>query len=105
MNLVWGCTLPFYDPRSKQTFTFEMDFVHPTNQSYDVDYEVDGEAFHGSIAQQNKDAWKDKIKNEHGIKVIHIPAELTMQKKWWKYLDQMLPKAVLSKEGTVRIPA
>ena len=104
MNLIWGCTLPFYDPEKGMTYDFEMDFVHPTDQSYDLDFEVDGEAFHGTERAINKDNWKDRIKNDYSIKVIRVPAVLC-QKKWWNYLDAMLPKAVLSKQGSVRIPA
>ena len=86
------------------TYDFEMEFVHPTDQSYDLDFEVDGEAFHGTDRAIQKDDWKDRIKNDYSMKVIRIPAVLTVR-KYWKYLDEEIPKAVLSKQGSVRIPA
>ncbi|MDE3215963.1 MAG: hypothetical protein KGO03_06165 [Gemmatimonadota bacterium] len=72
--------------------------------TYDVNYEVDGNHYHGSDIQHGKDMWKDGLKNAQGLKVVHIPAILT-ERKWWRYLDAQLPKALLSPSPTVYVVA
>ena len=97
MGLVQNVNLPF------GAWVFQLDFAHPFELGWDVDYEVDG-PYHGSDIQQAKDSWKDALKNRQGLKVVHIPAILT-NKKWWPYLDEMLPKALLSVSPTVYVIA
>ena len=100
MGLIFDRTLPFSDNGTR--YDFQCDFLRPNDESYDIDIEVDGEKFHASVRQVQKDAWKDRIKNASGLKVVRIPAVLT-QPKWWPYLDSEFPKALLSKEKVVRI--
>ena len=100
LNLIQDRRLPFDE--NGIHYDFQCDFLRATDESYDVNFEIDGEEFHSSPIQLRKDAWKDKIKNAHGLKVIRIPAILT-QRRYWPYLDSELPKALLSKEKVVRI--
>jgi hypothetical protein len=94
MGLIWDKTLPFEAGDARIHFDFQCDFLRPTKTSFDIDFEIDGEAFHSSDREKNKDKWKDRIKNEQGLKVIHIAAELT-RPKWWSYLDEKIPKALI----------
>ncbi|MDE1824366.1 MAG: hypothetical protein KGH74_03635 [Candidatus Micrarchaeota archaeon] len=104
MGLVQNVKLPFTDLEKHHGYTFQLDFAHPNDHTYDVDYEVDGSHYHGSDRQLAKDEWKDRLKNAQGLKVIHVPAVLT-EKKWWAYLDEWLPKALVSVSPTVYLVA
>ena len=95
MGLVQNVKLPFAG------WTFQLDFALPSNETWTVDYEIDGPN-HDSGRNVAKDEWKDRLKAEQGMKVIHIGAELT-QKKWWDYLDAAIPKALLSPSSAVYI--
>lgn len=104
MALLWDVSLKFVDDDDGQEYDFQCDFLRPTDRSYDVDFEVDGEKFHTSSRQMQKDDWKDRLKNRQGLKVIHIPAILT-QKRHWSYLDAQIANALLVKQRSVRIAA
>ena len=84
-------------------FDFQLDFAHSAYHTFDYEIEIDG-PYHDSGRQLAKSLWKDALKNRQGLKVVHIPAILT-NKKWWPYLDQMLPKALLSVSPTVYVIA
>jgi hypothetical protein len=102
LGLVWNVTLPFSGGGMR--YDFQLDFARPTESGFDVDFEVDGKAFHSSERQMRKDAWKDRVKNAQGMKVIHIPAILC-EKVWWDYLDRAIARALLDPQPTVRIEA
>lgn len=111
LGLIWGKTLPFYDYENKSSWNFECDFLNPTDSgSFDIDFEIDGEHYHrtkvvnGIQVSAGTDAWKDAVKNANGLKVIHIPAPI-VEKKFWSYLDEMIPKARIDRRGSVIIPA
>ena len=100
-----------------RAFTFQLDFARPLDwesyrvtgfsncgNKYDLDVEVDGRDYHSSDIQRRKDNWKDGIKVAHGLKVIHIPAEIC-ERKWWDYLDSEYTKALESVEGAIYIDA
>jgi len=104
MGLVQNRSLPFTD--NGQHFTFQLDFARPLDRptgGYDVDFEIDG-PHHDTLLMKQKDMWKDYVKNTAGLKVIHVPAELT-KKKWWNYLNAEIAKALLSPMGSVWIAA
>ena len=98
MNLKQDVSINFFDI-SGNKFTFQLDFVDARHISDDicpgcikVDYEVDG------LGHKTKwDAWKDEIKSQSHVKVIHIPEAVTVE-KWWSYLDVQLGEALRSEE-------
>lgn len=87
LGLIQNVTLPF--TWEGQRLSFQCDFVTP---NHEIDFEIDGAKYHSSVRQQQKDKWKDGIKNGGGLKVIHIPAEIC-RKKWWPYLDAQIHRA------------
>jgi hypothetical protein len=91
-------------------FVFQLDFARPKDRDryaatgfhdldagYDVDYETDGDGH-----KAKNDAWKDEVKNAHGLKVLHIPGWLC-EKKWWGNLDAAIPKALASGKMAVNL--
>ncbi len=98
-------TLPFIAPNRKGVLTrydFQLDFLHPTfphGNSYDEDWEIDGKGH-----KDKNDAWKDEIKNKAGIRVYHVPGELTAE-RYWPDLDKKITAARLEKAGTVHLSA
>jgi hypothetical protein len=108
LGLVWNVTLPFVTTDSEGArirYYFQLDFARPIEPSgFDVDFEVDGKAFHSSDRQVRKDAWKDSVKNKQGLKVIHVPAVLC-EHIWWPYLAREIARALISKEPTIYIEA
>lgn len=81
-------------------FDFQMDFVKRHGFKFweiQVDIEIDGKGH-----KAKWDHWKDEIKAANGIKVIHVPGELT-KKNWWFYLNSQLKKALESKEMVIYI--
>lgn len=104
LGLVQNRSLPFSDGGIH--YRFQCDFLRPIDHptmTYDVDFEIDG-PHHDSQINRNKDIWKDDIKNRAGLKVVHVPAELT-NRKWWGYLDKEIARALLSSLGSVYINA
>ena len=104
LGLIQNVNLPFTD--GVLHYDFQCDFLRPVDHptlTYDVDFEVDG-PHHDSDINHSKDLWKDDLKNKAGLKVVHIPAELT-KRKWWKYLDGEIRKALLNPFGSVYISA
>ena len=104
MGLIQNRSLPFTD--GVLHYEFQCDFLRPIDRpdiTYDVDFEIDG-PHHDTDINRNKDIWKDDIKNKAGLKVIHVPAELT-KRKWWDYLNREIEKALLSPLGSVYISA
>ena len=103
LGLVQNVILPFVSENRVgrlQRWDFQLDFARPLDAGgYDVDFEVDGQGHN-----DHNDFWKDNVKNQRGLKVIHIPGILT-GKKWWPYLDSQLPKALLSASPTVYVIA
>ncbi|MDE1854619.1 MAG: hypothetical protein KGI38_12865 [Thaumarchaeota archaeon] len=102
LNLIMNRSLPFVAENREgvnQRYDFQCDFLRPTDESFDIDFEVDGRGH-----KEKNDPWKDAVKNRSGLKVIHIDGELT-KKKWWDELDRAISRAILSKEPTVRIVA
>lgn len=102
MGLLSDKSLSFYDQLSQKYFSFQLDFVrlrYPTlnmNLSYvgtfDVDFEIDGKGH-----KEKWDSWKDGLKAEADIKVIHIPDAVTKE-EYWPYLDKQLTRALAHKE-------
>jgi hypothetical protein len=99
LGLVMNVSLPFHDAGAR--YDFQLDFA---SSALDVDYEIDGKEFHSSDRQVRKDAWKDGVKNAHGLKVVHVPAILT-ERHWWEYLEREIRRALASEERTVYIEA
>jgi hypothetical protein len=81
------------------SYTFQLDFARPDDSSFDVDVEIDGDG-HSS----KNDDWKDAVKAGAGLKVIHIPGELT-KPRWWDYLAQEYDRAIMGIEKVVYISA
>lgn len=103
MDLVWNIKLPFRD--GTNPIEFQIDFLHKdVSGTPDIDFEIDGNHWHSSPRELAKDNWKDNIKNMGGLKVIHIP-EALCNKRYWDYLDEVLPGAMLSPIGSIRIYA
>lgn len=102
LGLVMNVSLPFND--DGRPYDFQLDFARPTDESFNIDFEIDGKAYHSSDRQARKDHWKDEVKNRQGLKVIHVPAILT-ERHWWEYLEKEITRALLSKEGTIYIEA
>jgi len=101
---------------TKKTFRFraidgfpwnlQLDFVkhklHPDPKDpipFEIDFEIDGVKWH---KKPSKEEWKNELKNSHGLRVIHIPEEITA-KVHWAYLDEKLPAAITSNEMTIYI--
>lgn len=102
LGLVQNIDLPFADEGVH--YDFQLDFARRTvDGGYDIDVEIDGPN-HDSDIMHQKDLWKDWVKNRQGLKVIHVPAELT-KRKWWDYLETELNRALLSPKGSVYIIA
>lgn len=108
MGLLWDVSLNFYDIKNLKYFRFQCDFLRPSNRpenplrvwnGYDVDFEIDGKGH-----KCKNDNWKDLLKNQDGLKVIHIPDEIVVP-KFWDYLDQELGKALMGSEMVVHIAA
>lgn len=100
LGLVHDVELPFTDNGTR--YVFQLDFARPTDSTFDIDFEIDGAAYHSSDIQLKKDAWKDAVKNRHGLKVVHVPASVC-ERVHWDYLRASVNRAILSKEATVKI--
>jgi hypothetical protein len=100
MGLVQNVVLPFTDEALH--YEFQLDFARPFDGTYDIAFLIDG-PYHQTARIGRKDAWKDRVMNRQGLKVVHIPSELT-SKKWWGYLDGEIAKALLSPVGSTCVP-
>lgn len=79
-------------------FEFQMDFVRKGRfDLVELDIEIDGKGH-----KEKWDYWKDAIKNQNHVKVIHIGAELC-KRKYWDYLEKELQKALASESMVVYI--
>jgi hypothetical protein len=98
-----GTVLSFYDQMEAKFFDFQCDFLRirygpevpyiiDNVHAYDVDFEIDGKGH-----KEKWDAWKDALKVAAGLRVIHVPEEITVEEHW-PYLDKQIDKALKAKE-------